>query len=254
MRIATVAELLDLLDHLTPERSDATSRAAGDEWARIVTSPGHPLNTDAVDANLEAWATAGLLPQGRGLRALDVGCGLGRNARWLARQGWHVTGVDISARALEEARSRGAGDEQPVTFLELDILRDRLDCDGFDLVYDSGCFHHLAPHRRITYRESLTSMLRPGGLFGICTFTAGLMGSDEDDAALLVHGVLGDGIGYTVDDLTAIFSDLELLDAGAQQEHDGAAAHTFGQSFLTAALFRRRNDVDTGPAAEVRGL
>lgn len=240
VRIATTAELLDLLDHLTPERSDATSRGAGDKWARIVTSPGHPLNTDAVDANLVAWSVTGLLPPGGGLRALDVGCGLGRNARWLARQGWEVTAVDISARALEEARSRGAGQEQPVTFLEHDFLRDQLD-GPFDLVYDSGCFHHLAPHRRITYRDSLAELLSPGALFGICTFTAGLMGAEEDDAALLVRGVMGDGIGYTVADLVAIFRDLEVLDSGPQQK-DGGGPNTFTQPFLTAVLFRDTGD------------
>jgi SAM-dependent methyltransferase len=40
--------------------------------------------------------------------ALDLACGNGRNAMWLARRGWRVTGVDISAVALEQARSRSA--------------------------------------------------------------------------------------------------------------------------------------------------
>ena len=40
--------------------------------------------------------------------ALDLACGNGRNAMWLARRGWRVTGVDISAVALQQARSRSA--------------------------------------------------------------------------------------------------------------------------------------------------
>jgi SAM-dependent methyltransferase len=41
-------------------------------------------------------------------RAVDLACGNGRNALWLARRGWQVTGVDISGVALERARERGA--------------------------------------------------------------------------------------------------------------------------------------------------
>jgi SAM-dependent methyltransferase len=44
-------------------------------------------------------------------RAVDLGCGNGRNAVWLARRGWHVGAVDVSAVAIEQAqqRSEGAG-------------------------------------------------------------------------------------------------------------------------------------------------
>ena len=40
--------------------------------------------------------------------ALDVGCGEGADAVWLARQGWAVTAVDVSQVALERARGSGA--------------------------------------------------------------------------------------------------------------------------------------------------
>src|SRR6185437_7866617 len=174
MRISTVEQLLDLLDNLTPQRSDATSSTASDEWAEILTRPGHPLNTALPDVNLPAWQAAGLLPDGAGRRALDVGCGLGRNAHWLAARGWHVLGIDVSGPALAVAADRSTD----ARFAECDFLRDQVPGAPFDLVYDSGCFHHVAPHRRISYRTALDRALAPGGLFGICTFTKGEMGSD----------------------------------------------------------------------------
>src|SRR6185312_9337999 len=97
-------------------------------------------------------------------------------------------------------------------FAECDFLRDQVPGAPFDLVYDSGCFHHVAPHRRISYRTALDRALAPGGLFGICTFTKGEMGSDAPDAELLLSGGFGEGIGYTVGELADIFDDLGLLD------------------------------------------
>jgi len=49
VRISTVEELLDLLDlldHLTPDRADGTSRSASDHWSEVLRREGHPLNTD----------------------------------------------------------------------------------------------------------------------------------------------------------------------------------------------------------------
>lgn len=237
VRISTVEHLLDLLDALTPQRSDATSSAASDSWAEILTRPGHPLNTDLPDVNLLAWSRAGLLSTDDGRQAVDVGCGLGRNTRWLAHNGWKVLGIDISQPAIAEATRRQAGGN--AQFVVSDFLREPLPVSGrIDFAYDSGCFHHLAPHRRISYLAALLRALTPGGLFGICTFTAGHMGSELADAELLISGRFGDGIGYAVDELVAVFDELELIDAAPQTDY-AAPEPAFIQSFLTAALFRR---------------
>lgn len=56
-------------------------------------------------------------------RALDVACGEGRNAIWLAEQGWHATGVDFSAVALDKARKLAAsrGVEDRVEWRQADL-------------------------------------------------------------------------------------------------------------------------------------
>lgn len=244
-RVSTIEELMELLDSLYGADADRTSVGASDFWGRLLRQPDHVLNTDLPDANLVAWRAAGHLPSvgdpGRRPTALDVGCGLGRNVNWLASQGFSVTGIDIAEPALAEAIRRGGAraDGERARYLSRDFLRDEVPGAPFDLVYDSGCFHHLAPHRRISYRAALDVALAPGGWFGICTFAAGRMGSTADDAQLLRQGDLEGGVGYTLEDLELVFADLELVAAGRLPAADEVGEPVFTQDFLHAALFRR---------------
>lgn len=70
------------------------------------------------------------LPPGR---ALDVGCGEGADALWLARSGWQVTAVDISATALSRGATNGADVADRVTWTQADLLTTAPD-GAFDLV------------------------------------------------------------------------------------------------------------------------
>lgn len=118
-------------------------------------------------------------------------------------------------------------------------MRDELPGDQFDFVYDSGCFHHLPPHRRLSYLRALAACLKPGGLFGICTFAPGEMGTEADDLTLLRQRRLEGGIAYSVGDLRAVFSWLEPLDGGLLRSLDPGTEAVFSMDFLNAALFRR---------------
>ncbi|CAM3613525.1 class I SAM-dependent methyltransferase [Deinococcus frigens] len=237
MRVATVEQLLDVLDGRFEGGSDLTRRGAVDPWQQIFTRTDHPLNSNLPDVNLLDWRAAGLLSGGEGLTALDIGCGLGRNTRWLAGQGYRATGVDLSAFAVRQARQRIV--EAEATFLEGDFLRESMPGSSFDAVYDSGCFHHLPPHRRLSYLNALLACLKPGGLFGICTFAAGKMGSEVDDLTLFRQGKLEGGLGYSADDLREIFADLEPLDSRPLRPLQSADEPAFTVDFLSAALFRR---------------
>lgn len=66
-------------------------------------------------------------------RALDLGCGAGRHAVWLAERGWRVTGVDFSEVALRQARSRAAEQAVDVTWIQADLV-DYEPPGTFDLV------------------------------------------------------------------------------------------------------------------------
>lgn len=237
MRVTTHDQLLELLDGLYADGADRTSRDAAGFWDALLLQEDHPLHSDLPDAALVAWKAGGLLGDRSGRTALDVGCGLGRNSRWLAAQGFAVTGVDIAPQLIAEAARRSHG--QATAYVQRDFVRETETGAPFDLVYDSGCFHHLAPHRRISYMEALESCLAPGGLFGICTFAAGRMGTDAADRQLVHQGSLEGGVGYTLDELREMFSWLEVLDVRRMPAQKACQEPVFTYDFLNVALFRR---------------
>src|SRR5207302_1340829 len=75
-------------------------------------------------------------------RALDLGCGTGRDAVYLAKRGWTVSAVDFVPQAIESARRRAASAEVDVDWVLGDVtdLRE-LEPDSYSLVLDRGCFH-----------------------------------------------------------------------------------------------------------------
>ncbi|WP_082413215.1 MULTISPECIES: SAM-dependent methyltransferase [Arthrobacter] len=77
--------------------------------------------------------------------ALELGCGEGADAVWLAKQGWDVTGMDISAVALERAsaHAREAGVENLVTLVEADLAEWSATDSGTDHGYDLVCAQFL---------------------------------------------------------------------------------------------------------------
>jgi SAM-dependent methyltransferase len=67
-------------------------------------------------------------------RALDLGCGNGRHAMWLAERGWRVTAVDFSTEALRQARERAAATGVDVEWVEADLAAYEPERQAFDLV------------------------------------------------------------------------------------------------------------------------
>ena len=93
--------------------------------------------------------------------ALDLACGAGRNAVWLAERGWRVTGVDFSGVALGIARDLAASHGVEVEWIESDVTGWTPPARAFDLV----CVLYLqlpAPERRAALRHAVDA-LRPGG-------------------------------------------------------------------------------------------
>jgi SAM-dependent methyltransferase len=105
--------------------------------------------------------TSGLTPGD----ALDVGCGEGADAIWLASQGWTVTAVDISVVALDRAAAHAAarGDEvaRRVSWLQGDLLSWDPGSQQFDLV--SAQFMYLPEAGLRSLHQRLASAVRPGG-------------------------------------------------------------------------------------------
>ena len=82
--------------------------------------------------------------------ALDVGCGSGRDAVYLAKRGWRVTAVDFVEKALTSAEQRAAQEGVKVQSVRGDVAElARLGLKpGYNLLYDFGCIHGLPDSAR----------------------------------------------------------------------------------------------------------
>lgn len=114
----------------------------------------------------------GALPSGR---ALDLGCGTGTNAIYLARHGWDVTGVDLVGRAVAAGRRKALAAAVSPRLLQGDVTRlDRLEVGGdYHLVFDLGCYHGIPEARRDAYAAGVTAAARPGATMLLFGFAPG---------------------------------------------------------------------------------
>jgi SAM-dependent methyltransferase len=135
-------------------------------------------------------------------RALDLACGEGRNALWLAERGWSVTGVDFSQVAIEKARERAAGAEgRRLEFVCADLLDYEPEPGAFDLV--------LVMYLQLTSNElhvvlgRAVQALAPGGTFL-------LVGHDLSNMTEGVGGPSDPSVLYTPDDITPELVGLEV--------------------------------------------
>ena len=102
-------------------------------------------------------------------RVLDLGCGTGDLAIWLAEQGRIVTGVDFLAAPLEQARAKAAARGVAVNFLQMDALAVAEIPERFDAATDCGLFHTFDESGRGGYVAALAKLLEPGSrLFILC--------------------------------------------------------------------------------------
>ena len=101
----------------------------------------------------------------RGPTVLDVGCGSGDNAIYLASRGFEVTGVDFSAKAISIAKRKAANAKVAATFLTLDALKIGTLDKKFDTVIDFGLFHNLGYDDRRRYVRALSEVCVSKGQF-----------------------------------------------------------------------------------------
>ena len=121
-----------------------------------------PWDTGVPEPMLIQVVESGALPVGR---ALDVGCGTGTNAIWLAQHGYQVLGVDVAPLAIEKARAKlPAG--LSCRFAKLDFLAEKLEGGPFQLVFDRGCLHVFdQPADRANFAAQVATVLAPDGMW-----------------------------------------------------------------------------------------
>lgn len=134
-------------------------------WLGII-----PWDQETVPAELVALVEGPqALPRGR---ALDLGCGTGLHAVYLAGHGWQVTGVDYVEGALQRARSRAAAAGVAPRWVRGDVTRlaELSLGDGYTLLLDSGCYHGLSEAERATYAAGLPAVAAPGAILLLLSF------------------------------------------------------------------------------------
>jgi SAM-dependent methyltransferase len=95
-----------------------------------------------IDGAAEWPLLRAMLPELRGRRIVDLGCGFGWFCRWAREQGAaNVLGLDVSARMLETARERTS--DHRITYTHADLERLRLPSSSFDLAYSALALHYV---------------------------------------------------------------------------------------------------------------
>jgi len=106
-------------------------------------------------------------------RALELGCGTGASAVWLAQQGFEVTALDLSQLAIDRARQRGNEAGVGINFIIADVLKPPAELTGpFDFIFDRGCYHVVRREDVTAYLATVRSLTRPGTLGLVLTGNA----------------------------------------------------------------------------------
>jgi len=104
-------------------------------------------------------------------RVLDVGCGTGENALYLAHLDFEVWGIDAAPAAIKKAKEKARKRAITVNFLVSDALKIQSLRTKFDTVIDCGLFHVLSDEERPIFTSSLSSALFPGGKYFMLCFS-----------------------------------------------------------------------------------
>jgi 2-polyprenyl-3-methyl-5-hydroxy-6-metoxy-1,4-benzoquinol methylase len=126
-------------------------------------------------------------------RAIDLACGEGRNAVWLAERGWEVTGVDFSSVGIEKARQLEDARGVRVEWVVADLLEFRPETRSFDLVI--VFYLQVAASQRTTILRAAADAVAPGGTFL-------LVGHDRRNIEQGYGGPQDPAVLYTAEDVT----------------------------------------------------
>ena len=148
------------------------------------------------------------LPPGR---ALDLACGEGQNAVWLATRGWTVTGVDYSEVAIAKARERAERDGVEVDFVQGDLVEYVPEPGAYDLV--TLLYLHIPSSERKGVHARASAALAPGGtlvLVGhdLANATEGVGGPSDRDLLYTAAGIASELPGLEIEKASTVLRDV----------------------------------------------
>lgn len=110
-----------------------------------------------------------LKPPTKPYKVLDIGCGEGKDAVFLARNGYDVTAFDISEQGLSKARELARHCNVTVDFFKADVRDFRLGTD-YDIIFSSGVFHYISQEQRRVVTDNLKAHTVANGINVINVF------------------------------------------------------------------------------------
>jgi SAM-dependent methyltransferase len=150
--------------------------------------PWHHENADFNLVNMvEKWPV-------HPCRVLEIGCGTGTDAIWLAQNDFDVTAADVSDIAIKMASERAEKAGVKIKFHNIDFWTEGLDEGKFDFVFDRGYFHsHKTDKKRKKFASKVARQLKSGGLWlslvGSCDSPPRTSGPPMHSATEIVKGV-----------------------------------------------------------------
>jgi len=164
-----------------------------------------PWDTGITPPEIVSMIESGKVPIGR---ALDLGCGTGTNAIYLAQHGFAVTGIDVSRRAIalakRKTRSAQLTDRVRLERGDVTLMRRWVLGGSIDFAYDIGCFHNLKAEARQRYVSALSGVLKPGAIYMLYAF------EPQPDRA-----------GVALDEIAALFDPAYRLDGMRRSSDHG---------------------------------
>lgn len=132
-------------------------------WEERYKTGSVPWDIGKPDSNLIEIVTKRPI---RSCKALDIGCGTGDDAVWLAQHGFEVTGNDVSKSAIEMATKKASQAGVECTFHVIDFPESQVPGAPFGFVFDRGCFHSFDEHEeRNKFAQNVAAHLDKRGLW-----------------------------------------------------------------------------------------
>ena len=157
-------------------------------------------------------------------RALDVACGEGRNAIWLAEQGWTVSAIDFSHVGIDKGRQIAERRGVEIDWTVGDVAADQLPVAEFDLV--AVLYLHTSPEERSDWLPNVVASVASGGVFIY-------IGHDPRNITEGVGGPQKTELLPDADEINAALTDFRIADS---------------------RIIERAVDADPGHGADLQGV